>query len=146
MLRSLAAAAFAAGLLVHGAGALHAQGDVVSQRQALMKEAGAATRTASQIAKEEAPFDPARAREIFEVYRALAEKSPALYPPGSNTGDTAASPRVWEDNAAFVARFAAFGELAQQGLAAQDLDGFKLAFAAIGKECGACHQTFRVKK
>lgn len=140
------ATVFATGLLLHGAGILNAQEDVLSQRQALMKQAGAATRAASQIAKEETPFDAAKVREIFEVYQAVAERGPSLFPPGSGEGNTEASPRIWEDNAAFVARFAAFGELAQQGLAAQDLASFKVAFAAIGKECGACHQNFRVKK
>lgn len=146
MFRSLAAAAFAAGLIVSGAVVLHAQEDVVSQRQALMKQTGAATRTASQMAKGEVPFDPAKAREIFEVYRTTAERGPGLFPPGSEADNSEASPRIWEDNAGFNARFAAFGEAAQQGLAAQDLDSFRTAFTVIGRECGACHQNFRVKK
>lgn len=147
MFRSLAVAAvFAAGLAGYGSGSSHAQEDVLSQRQALMKQAGGATRTGSQIAKGEAPFDAAKTKEIFEVYLALAEKGPALFPAGSGAGDTEAAPAIWQDNAAFTARFAAFGELARQGLAAQDAESFKVAFAAIAKECGACHQTFRVKK
>ncbi|MFC0220772.1 cytochrome c556 [Pseudochelatococcus lubricantis] len=148
MLRKVVVAAtVAAGVVAYGAGSLLAQTDVIAERQALMKQAGGATRTGSQIAKGELPFDEAKAKEIFAVYQAVAEKAPALFPEGSDKGDTTAAPTVWTDKAGFEAQFAAFGAAAKQGAAAAgDLDGFKTAFAAISQECGVCHQTFRVKK
>jgi cytochrome c556 len=48
----------------------------------------------------------------------------------------------------FKARFAKFGGDAKDALASvKDLDSFKAAFGAIGKnDCGGCHEKYRIKK
>ena len=47
----------------------------------------------------------------------------------------------------FQAMFTKLGADAKAGEASvTDLDTFKAAFASVGKDCGACHQTYRVKK
>ena len=45
---------------------------------------------------------------------------------------------------------AMFAKLGTDAKAAEgsvtDLDSFKAAFGNVGKDCGGCHQTYRVKK
>ena len=74
---------------------------------------------------------------------------PGLFPDTSKTGgETEALPKIWDDMADFKARFQKFGEDAKTADASvKDLDSFKAAIGNIGKnDCGACHQTYRLKK
>ncbi len=70
----------------------------------------------------------------------------ALFPAGSDSGDTKASPKIWEDMAGFKAAEDKFEADVAAALAApaQDLDAFKAQFGAIAANCGACHQTYRL--
>jgi cytochrome c556 len=131
-----------------GATAVVAQQDPIAARKALMKENGAQAKTGAAMAKGEAPFDLAKAKAIFVAFENAAEKMPGLFPPNSKTGgDTAALPKIWENMADFKAKFAKLGTDAKAAQASvKDLDSFKTAFASMGKECGACHQDYRVKK
>ena len=57
------------------------------------------------------------------------------------------SPKIWEDKAGFDAKVASFAKAVTEAKAKiKDLDTLKANFPGIGKECGACHETFRVKK
>ena len=79
--------------LVIAAGAM-AQSDVIAQRKDLMKANGAATRLGTQMVRGEAPFDLAKAREIFTGISQRMERFPTLFPENSKTGgDTHAAPR-----------------------------------------------------
>lgn len=121
--------------------------DPIAARKATMKEVGAQARTGAGIMKGDVPFDLAKAKAIFATYAAAAEKMPTLYPDNSKTGgETSASPKVWEDKAGFAAGFAKFAKEAKEAEASiKDLDSFKAAFPNVGKNCGGCHETFRVK-
>lgn len=121
--------------------------DPIAARKATMKEVGAQARTGASIMKGETPFDLAKAKAIFATYAAAAEKMPNLYPDNSKTGgETSASPKVWTDKAGFAAGMAKFGKEAKEAEAAvKDLETFKASFGNVGKNCGGCHETFRVK-
>jgi cytochrome c556 len=139
----LAVAAIAIGVT-----AVAAQSDPIAARKALMKEQGAQTKTGAGMAKGEAPFDLAKAHAIFTNYIDTAAKMPELYPPNSKTGgETTAAPKIWEDMAGFKAGFA---KMSTEAKAAQssvkDLDSFKAAFGGVTKNCGGCHETYRLKK
>ena len=139
----LAVAAIAIGVT-----AVAAQSDPIAARKALMKEQGAQTKTGGGMAKGEAPFDLTKAQAIFANYIDTAAKMPELFPPTSKTGgETTAAPKIWEDMAGFKAGFA---KLSTEAKAAQssvkDLDSFKAAFGGLTKNCGGCHETYRVKK
>lgn len=124
-----------------------AQGDVIAERKSTMKMNGAATKAGADMVKGEAPFDLARAQDIFRTYQAVAQKMPALFPENSRTGDTAAAPRIWEDMAGFKAGFDKLARDAAAALSAtRDLDTFKAAFGNVTKNCAACHETYRLKK
>jgi cytochrome c556 len=143
---AFSAAALAVGL---GVALAAAQDDPIAARKALMKTNGDQAKIGVAMIKGEAPFDLAAAKMIFATFAEAGTKAPALFPDNSKTGgDTAADPKIWDNLADFKARL---GKLADDAKAASakviDLDSFKAAFGAIGKEdCGGCHQTYRIKK
>lgn len=128
-----------------------ASADPIADRQALMKDQGKAVGSVSPIVKGEKPFDAAIVQAALKKLNDDAQKldPAALFPVGSETGgDTTASPKIWEDNAAFVAAVDKYKADAAAAAAAnpQDLDSFKVAFSQVSKNCGTCHQAFRIKK
>ncbi len=139
----LAVAAIAIGVT-----AVAAQSDPIAARKALMKEQGAQTKTGGGMAKGDVPFDLAKAQAIFANYAETASKMPDLFPPTSKTGgETTASPKIWEDMAGFKAGFVKFSTEAKAAqTSVKDLDSFKAAFGGLTKNCGGCHETYRVKK
>ena len=131
-----------------GVTAVAAQSDPIAARKALMKNMGAMTKTGGQMVKGEAPYDQAKAQEIFATYIDVAGKMPDLFPENSKTGgETTAAPKIWEDMAGFKGGFA---KISNEAKAAQssvkNLDSFKAAFPGLTKNCGGCHETYRVKK
>ena len=89
----------------------------------------------------------AKAQAIFKTYADAAKKMPALFPDTSKTGgETTANPKIWEDQAGFKAAFAKFETDAAAGATVANLDGFRTAFGAATKNCGTCHEVYRIKK
>jgi cytochrome c556 len=128
--------------------AVYAQGDVIAQRRDLMKAVGGATRDPGAMLKGEMPFDLAKVQRSLAVYSDSASKLPGLYPDTSKTGgETTAAPKVWEDAAGFKAALAKFDSESKAAAAAiKDEASFKAAFPNVLKNCGTCHETYRVKK
>jgi len=120
----------------------------IAARQALMKKNGEGAKLGTQFMKGEAPFDLAKAKAIFATYADAAAKAPALFPPDSKTGEkTEALPVIWEKMDDFKAKFVKFGQDAKDAQAkVTDEASFKAIFPVVQKNCGGCHQTFRVKK
>lgn len=121
--------------------------DVIKTRQTLMKRSGDMAKAGAAMARGQAPYDPAKVQEIFAAFADKAQKLPTLFPDCSKTGgDTHATPAIWEKPDEFkerIAKFAADVKTAQASV--KDLDTFKASFSTIGKDCGACHETFRTK-
>jgi cytochrome c556 len=138
----------AATVLALGVSSVIAQSDPIVERKATMKAVGAATGQGAAIAKGEAPFDAAKVQGIFKVYADASKKMPTLFPDSAKTGgETTAAPKVWEDQAGFKAAFAKFeADAAAAGPAAVDLASFRTAFGNVTKNCGGCHETYRVKR
>ena len=58
-------------------------------------------------------------------------------------GDYSSSPKIWEDKADFDAKVDSFAKASTDAKGKiKDLDSLKVTFAAIGKECSGCHETF----
>jgi cytochrome c556 len=140
-LAALAIAAF-------GVTAVVAQQNPIAARKAIMKANGQAAGALSKMVKGETPFDLTTVQKSFATFQDAAVKMPDLFPPNSTTGgETAASPKVWENMADFKAKFVKFGEDAKAAAASvKDLDSLKAAMAIVGKDCGGCHETYRIKK
>lgn len=122
--------------------------NTIDIRQELMKKSAAAGKVGAAMIKGEAPFDLEKAKEILATFAEDASKMPTLFPECSKVGEhTSTAPAVW-DNAdefkAAMAKFAADVKTAQDNT--KDLDTFKASFQAIGKDCGGCHEKFRLKK
>ena len=141
--------AFAIAAIALVAGIAVAEQDPIAARRALMKANGDEAKIGVAMVKGEAPFDLAKAQKVFDTFEDAAQKMPALFPDTSKTGgDTAARLEIWQDMDDFKARFGKFAADAKAAKAdVKDLESFKAAFGAIGKnDCGGCHEKYRVKK
>ncbi|WP_375461390.1 c-type cytochrome [uncultured Enterovirga sp.] len=129
------------------AGIVAAQTDPIAARRGVMKGVGAATRTGSQMAKAEIPFDLAKAQEILKIYAMAADTAHTQFPETSKTGgETTASPKIWESQAEFRARFDEWAaDIRKAADATKDLPTFQASFGTVTKACGSCHNTYRIK-
>ena len=102
----------------------------------------------SLVMKGEEPFDLAKAKAIFATYQKASHDAAPLFPDNSKTGhDTAALPAVWEKKADFDAKLKKLGEDAKEAEAkVTDEATFKATFPNVQKNCGGCHETYRLKK
>jgi cytochrome c556 len=143
----VALAAFA--VMAVGAGASLAQPtDVIASRIALMKANADHSKEGAGMVRGTTPFDLKKAQAIFQAYEDTAAKLPSLYPATAKTGgETTAAPAIWDDAAGWKAAITKFGADAKAAKASvKDLDTFKAGFMAIQRNCGSCHQTYRIKK
>lgn len=130
-----------------GLTAVMAQSNPIAERKDAMKAVGAATRDGAAMAKGEVAFDAAKAQAVFKTYADAAKKMPTLFPDSSKTGgETTANPKIWEDQAGFKTAFVKFEADAAAGATVANLDGFRTAFGAATKNCGTCHEVYRIKK
>lgn len=136
-------------VLVLGVTAASAQScqDTIDKRQTLMKRSADLAKAGSAMIKGDAPFDLDKTKEIFAAFADDAAQMPKLFPDCSKTGDhTTAGPAIWDrpdDFKTAIAKFAADVKAAQDST--KDLDSLKTNFQTVGKDCGSCHQTFRVR-
>jgi cytochrome c556 len=132
--------------LVTGAGM--AEGDVIAERQQIMKGVGQAFyRDIGKMIKGQAPFDLAKAKASFVTIEAAAKKMPGLFPDTSKTGgETKALPKVWEDKAIFDKGFVSLQQnVAEAQNQTTDLVSLKTQFDIVNKNCSGCHENFRAK-
>lgn len=140
-----------AGVLLLSVGAVVAAQDVAKQTQAQMKATGKALGgTLSPMAKGEKPYDQAAVDEALKTLEETAKKLPTMFPDSSKgvklDGDYHASPKVWEDKAGFTAKADDFAKVVSEAKAKiKDLDSLKTVAPTLGKACGACHETYRIK-
>src|SRR5215831_1252194 len=140
--------ALGASVLALGVSFALAQQDPIAARKAIMKKNGDEAKIGTQFMKGEAPFDLAKAKAIFAAYQDAAAKAPALFPDNSKTGgDTAALPAVWEKKDDFNAKLKKLGDDAKDAATkVTDEASFKAVFPTVQKNCGGCHETYRLKK
>jgi cytochrome c556 len=147
MLRSIVVV----GSLVLGASVVVAQQDLVNQTQTLMKTNGKnLAGVLVAMVKGEKPYDQAAVDAALAQLDDTAKKLPTLFPESVKglkaDGDYYASPKIWENRADFDAKIASFAKVVTEAKAKiKDLDSLKATVPGIGKECGGCHETFRVK-
>lgn len=142
-MRLFAFAAAALSLMVAGAAA-----NPVEQRQENMKERRNMLRILGPIAQGKADFDAGVVAEALQKLDANAKAAAdveALWPQGSDSGDTEATPAIWANFDAFKAQNEKYAAAVAAAVAAapQDLAAFQAAFGPVGAGCGSCHETFR---
>ena len=136
----------AVAIVALGVTAVVAQSDPIAARKALMKENGRQSGIAREMIEGKQPFDLAKAKAVLANYAAVHEKGKNLWPDTSKAGDHASLPAIWENKADFEAKLAKLSSDAKaQDPGVKDLDSFKAAMGEVGKDCGACHNTYRKK-
>lgn len=144
--RILLAAIALAGL---GATAVIAADEPQEVRQGMMKKVGGAMGALAGIAKGEKPYDAAVVSASLTTFSETGKVFPDQFPVGSEAGfETEASPKIWEAMDDFKARaekLSADAEVALIDLPA-DQAGVGAAIGVIGKNCGGCHEVYRIKK
>jgi cytochrome c556 len=138
------------GTLLLGVGAVAAQQDLVNQGQTVMKANGKSAGSLAAMVKGDKPYDQATVDTALNQLEDTAKKLPTMFPESTKgmkpEGDFSASSKIWEDKASFDADIANFSKAVADAKAkVKDLDTLKASMPAIGKSCGACHETFRVK-
>ncbi len=122
----------------------------VTDRQALMKDVGRSMGVLGPVMKGGKPFEAEAVQAALEQLKADAVKmdADAMFPKGSESGDTAAAPKIWEDEAGFKAEIEKFrtATAAAADAKPQDIDALRVAMKDVGASCGTCHQAYRVKK
>ncbi|TYO91245.1 c-type cytochrome [Oceanicella actignis] len=153
MITRLAVAAVAAGGMAAAALAANDSApadlnDPVSVRQHMMKNVGGSMKLLAGMVKGEAPYDARVAEAAFRAMNNAALGLGAFFPPGSDAGETEASPKIWQDMAGFKAAIGAFARDTAAAAAARpaDLDAFKPVFGKVAGNCKSCHEAWRVKK
>jgi cytochrome c556 len=141
----------AVGALLLGISAVTAQQNLVKQDQDTMK-ANAKNLGGVLIAmvKGEKPYDQTAVSATLAQLEETAKKLPTMFPDSLKDakfdGDYGPSPKLWEDKAGFQAKIDSFAKVVTEAKAkVKDLDTLKAVAPAMGKECGGCHETFRVK-
>lgn len=140
-----------AGALLLGMSAVVAQQDVVKSTQDQMKATGRALGgTLAPMNKGEKPYDQAAVDAALNTLDETAKKLPNMFPASIKAvkfeGDFNTSPKIWDDAAGFKAKIDDFAKAVADAKAKiKDLDSLKANVPAIGKECGGCHETFRLK-
>ena len=136
----------AAGVVI-ASGVLAQSGDPITQRQNLMKNNQEQVRTLTGMSRGQVPFNAATAQAALQQIGQNAQQTPALFPPGSHQGKTAALPVIWERKADFDARAT---KLQQDARAAQagitDQASLQAAVQRVGQNCGGCHEAYRRKE
>jgi len=116
-------------------------------RKSIMKAVGGTMGGLAAVLKKQAPA--IHAVPLAHTMYELSKVVPHIYPEGSDFGETAALPVIWEKPADFKKAIAAF-QAAALNLSKvshdNDMSTFGPAFGALGKSCKGCHETFRKKK
>ncbi len=144
-------AVVAVGVLVLGATAVIAQQDQVKDTQAVMKNNGKNAGALSAMIKGEKPYDQATVDAALAQFNDTAKKLPKLFPASLKgkpfDGDFSPSDKIWQDKAGFDAHIASFGKAVGDAKGKiKNVDTLKAELGLIGKQCGGCHETYRIKK
>ena len=140
-----------AGALLLGLGGVMAEQDQLKETQTMMKGNGKNAGALSAIVKGEKPYDQATVNTALTQFDDTAKKLPTLFPEGIKgkpfEGDYSPSAKIWEDKAGFSEHIASFAKAVTDSKdKIKDVDSLKAELSLIGKQCGGCHETYRIKK
>ena len=140
-----------AAVLAFSAGAVVAQQDQVKRTQAMMKDNGKNAGALSAMVKGEKPYDQSTVNAALAQFEDTAKNLPTLFPESMKglklEGDYDPSPKIWEDKAGFESQIQSFAKVVADAKGKiKNLDTLKAELPVIGKQCGGCHETYRIKK
>jgi cytochrome c556 len=140
-----------AAVLAFSAGAVVAQQDQVKRTQAMMKDNGKNAGALSAMVKGEKPYDQSTVNAALAQFEDTAKNLPTLFPASMKglklEGDYDPSPKIWDDKAGFESQINSFAKVVADAKGKiKNLDTLKAELPVIGKQCGGCHETYRIKK
>ena len=144
-------AVVAVGVLMLGVTAVIAQQDQLKETQTIMKGNGKNAGALAAIVKGEKPYDQATVDAALAQFDDTAKKLPKLFPASLKgkafEGDYGTSDKIWDDKAGFDAHIASFAKAVSDAKGKiKNADTLKAELGLIGKQCGGCHETYRIKK
>ena len=135
------------GILVSGAAWAADSEEVIKYRQAAMKALGGHTTAMAQIVRGKVPFG-GQLDGHAQAAASLTKDIPAMFPAGSDFGESDARPEVWKKRPEFEKAAGDSGKAAE-ALAAAVRSGDSAAggraFDGFAQTCKGCHQNFRAK-
>ena len=138
----------AGALCLLGATVVLAAENMHEAREAAMKKIGGAMGGLAAIAKGEKPYDAETVKSSLTTMSEAIKVFPSYFPEGSEMDDQEASPKIWENKADFEAHAKKLADDADALLAQLPADQAAVgaAMGVLGKDCGACHELYRIKK
>jgi cytochrome c556 len=122
--------------------------DAIKYRKAAFTVMGTHFGRIAAMAQGKVAFDAKAAADNAAVVESLAKLPWAAFGAGTDLGDTKAKPEIWKDAAKFkeiadklVADSAKLSAAAKTG----NIETVKIAFAAVGGACKACHDDYKAK-
>lgn len=120
-------------------------------RETMMSSLGKHMKLTSMIVRGEIDRPGDRLGHAKALHAASKDMA-SLFPEGTGPDVVPTSeskPEVWTDRPGFEAAVAAYAEATTKLVEAaksEDDEAFKAAFQAVGKQCGACHNGYRIDK
>lgn len=123
---------------------------VIEVRRALFTLIGSNFRPAGDTLQGKLPYDAAELQRRIARVAFLAPQLSEVFPEHSATGDTKAKPEIWSNRVDFDSRLKDFQSHVLALAEVTDkqpgnVDAFKAAAAAVGKDCKACHDDYKSK-
>lgn len=137
-------AAVAAALLVTAAVSFAAPEGPAKARHEAMEQVGDAMKGLGKVAKGQAPFDAMFVASSATTIKEKLEQASKLFPPGSDAGETKAKPEVWSDRPGFDKTMQDAITAATALAAVKEEAAFRPALGALGQNCKACHDKYRM--
>jgi cytochrome c556 len=139
-----AVASLAVSASVLGASLAVLAADAFQDRHMAMEEVNDAMKALGAIAKKQAPFDAAVVKANATTIADNLKLASTLFPAGSVGGDSRAKPEIWTDAAGFekTMKDAQAAAVALQSV--PDEAAFGPALGALGGNCKACHDKYRL--
>lgn len=124
--------------------------DAAAPGRSQMKANGDAIGVLVAMVKGDKPYDQAAVDAALAKFEECVRKLPTLYPESLRGVQTDAryspSAKIWDDKAGFADQISGFGSaVATARSTTTNVDSLKASVDAIGKQCGNCHQTYRIR-
>ena len=117
----------------------------IEARHEAMKKIGDAMKAMAGIVRNQMPFSAQTVQSQAATVVENLEKASALFPPGSDKGDTetAAKAEIWTDPHGFAEAMKAAEAAATELQQVTKEDEFRPALGKLGGACKSCHERYR---
>ncbi len=134
----------ATSLALGGAAIIASAADPAHDRHEAMEGVGDSMKALGAIAKKEAPFDASVVKAKATTIADNLKKASKLFPADSGGGESLAKPEIWTDRETFdkTMNDAVAAAVALQSVTEEA--AFRPALGALGGNCKACHDKFRL--